>query len=152
MFFWSPTKPGHTITAAFPEIQEDRIYPSRKTSDAYTPQIRNIKHAETKFPSLSDNCVFSENHFFSRNPSKEMNRTILSLPNYQNDRLSTPLSSQEHTEEQHTDNHIQGKAHEQPAYSDYPWTFMHPTISQQKNYFASSFSMVSIRCWNSSAV
>lgn len=33
-------------------------------------KIRNIKHSETKFPSLSDNCALSENHFFSRNPSK----------------------------------------------------------------------------------
>ena len=64
MIFWSPTKLGHTVTAAFPEIQEDRIYPSRKTSDVYTLKIRNIKHSETKFPSLSDNCALSENHFF----------------------------------------------------------------------------------------
>lgn len=70
MIFWSPTKLGHTVTAAFPEIQEDRIYPFRKTSDVYTLKIRNIKHSETKFPSLSDNCALSENHFFSRNPSK----------------------------------------------------------------------------------
>lgn len=94
MIFWSPTKLGHTVTAAFPEIQEDRIYPSRKTSDVYTLKIRNIKHSETKSPSLSDNCALSENHFFSRNPSKGANRAILSLPNYQNDRLSLSISTQ----------------------------------------------------------